>query len=55
MDEQGRKSIFEPIESAPKEVQAIIRRVLELEKDNIYKKSGTTQEDVLRIIKEVVK
>lgn len=55
MDDHGQKNILEPIESAPKEVQAIIRRVLELEKANIYKRSGVTPDEIVQIIKEIIK
>lgn len=44
-----------PITNAPPEVQKIIERVLEAEKDKLYMKSPwNINDDVLKIIKEEV-
>lgn len=48
-------AIEEPINSASEEVYQIITRVLQLEKDRLYKKSlKNINDDILTIIKEVV-
>jgi hypothetical protein len=48
-------TIEEPINSASEEVNKIITRVLQLEKDRLYKKSlKNINDDVLSIIKEVI-
>ena len=47
--------IQEPINSAPEEVQLIIERVLEVEKDKLYQKAPRyINDDILHIIKEVI-
>lgn len=43
-----------PITSAPPEVKQIIGRVLQIEKDRLYKKTPRINDDILKIIKEVV-
>ncbi len=47
-------NIQEPITTAPPEVKQIIGRVLQLEKDRLYKKTPRINDDILKIIKEVV-
>ncbi|NEP82201.1 MAG: hypothetical protein F6K17_15240 [Okeania sp. SIO3C4] len=47
-------SIQEPITTAPPEVKQIIGRVLQLEKDRLYKKTPRINDDILKIIKEAV-
>jgi hypothetical protein len=47
--------VHKPISTAPKEVQQIIRRVLEIEKDRLDKNERTPiNDEILKIIKEVV-
>ena len=46
--------IQEPITTAPPEVKYIIGRVLQLEKDRLYKKTPRINDDILKIIKEAV-
>ncbi|MGD1704945.1 hypothetical protein [Dapis sp. BLCC M229] len=46
--------IQEPITTAPSEVKQIIGRVLQLEKDRLYKKTPRINDDILKIIKEAV-
>lgn len=46
--------IQEPITSAPPEVKQIIGRVLQVEKDRLYKKIPRINDDILKIIKEAV-
>jgi len=46
--------IQEPITTAPPEVKQIIGRVLQLEKDRLYKKTPRINDDILKIIKEAV-
>lgn len=47
-------NIQEPITTAPPEVKQIIGRVLQLEKDRLYKKVPRINDDILKIIKEAV-
>ena len=47
-------NIQEPITTAPPEVKKIIGRVLQLEKDRLYKKTPRINDDILKIIKEAV-
>ncbi|MCL2923452.1 MAG: hypothetical protein MGF17_02175 [Trichodesmium sp. MAG_R04] len=47
-------NIQEPITTAPPEVKQIIGRVLQLEKDRLYKKTFRINDDILKIIKEAV-
>ena len=47
-------NIQEPITTAPPEVKYIIGRVLQLEKDRLYKKTLRINDDILTIIKEAV-
>ncbi|MDJ0518142.1 MAG: hypothetical protein QNJ74_18455 [Trichodesmium sp. MO_231.B1] len=47
-------NIQEPITTAPPEVKQIIGRVLQLEKDRLYKKTPRINDDILKIIKEAV-
>jgi hypothetical protein len=47
--------VQKPITTAPKEVQQIIQKVLELEKDRLDKNDrGHVNEDIVKIIKEAV-
>ena len=46
--------IQEPITTASPEVKSIIGRVLQLEKDRLYKKAPRINDDILKIIKEEV-
>jgi hypothetical protein len=47
--------VQEPINSAPEEVQAIIQKVLEVEKDKLYQKTPRyINDDILKIIKETI-
>jgi len=47
--------VQEPINSAPEEVQQIIQRVLEVEKNKLYQKTPRyINDDILNIIKEVI-
>lgn len=47
-------NVQEPIDNAPPEVKEIIERVLELEREKMAKKNSRINDDILRIIKEVV-
>ena len=47
-------NIQQPITTAPPEVKQIIGRVLQLEKDRLYKKTPRINDDILKIIKEAV-
>jgi hypothetical protein len=52
---ESLNNIEEPMNTAPEEVQKIIKLVLTLEKDRLYKKNRRTiNDDVLTIIKEVI-
>ena len=46
--------IQEPIVTAPPEVKQIIQEVLEIEKDRLYKRAPKINDDILKIIKEVI-
>jgi hypothetical protein len=47
--------VQEPINTAPEEVQQIIQKVLEVEKDKLYQKTPRyINDDILNIIKEVI-
>ncbi len=47
--------VQEPINSAPEEVQVIIQKVLEVEKDKLYQKNPRyINDDILKIIKETI-
>ena len=45
---------FEPIKTAPSEVQKVIKRVLLLEKDSLYKEKPQLKSDVVAILREEV-
>ena len=47
--------IQEPIVNAPPEVRQIIQQVLEIERDRLYKRAPKINDDILKIIKEVIK
>jgi hypothetical protein len=57
MAKSARKNdVHTPIHTAPPEVQQIIYRVLELEKERLDKNDrGHINEDILKIIKDAVK
>lgn len=47
--------VQEPINTAPEEVQVIIQKVLEVEKDKLYQKNPRyINDDILKIIKETI-
>jgi hypothetical protein len=47
--------VHKPISTAPEEVQQIIQRVLEIEKERLDKNERTpVNDEILKIIKEVV-
>lgn len=49
------KKVQEPIDQASPEVQALIQKVLKLEKDKLYQKTPRNiNDDILKIIKQVV-
>lgn len=53
----GEKKIdpLEPIKSAPEEIQRIIKKVLQLEKEHLYEDRPRLKEDVVAIIKQEVR
>ena len=55
MDKEALKKIEEPIINSPKEVQIIISRVLDAEKDKLYMDKPRVVDDIVDIIKEVIK
>lgn len=56
MANSRKNDVHAPIHTAPSEVQQIIYRVLELEKERLDKNDrGHINEDILKIIKEAVK
>ncbi|MFW6295785.1 MAG: hypothetical protein ACOC04_01195 [Halothece sp.] len=48
------KNVEDPINTASPQVKEIIERVLQLEKEKLYQKSPRINDDILKIIKEVV-
>lgn len=55
MQESNFKDVRSPLEAATPEVQLIVERVLQLEKEKLYLKNPRhINDDVLQIIKEVV-
>jgi hypothetical protein len=55
-DKSSLNNVQEPINNAPSEIQIIIERVLQLEKDKLYLKTPRNiNEDILLIIKDVIK
>ncbi|NEP40649.1 MAG: hypothetical protein F6K35_15985 [Okeania sp. SIO2H7] len=46
--------IQEPIVTAPPEVRQIIQEVLEIERDRLYKRAPKINDDILKIIKEII-
>lgn len=54
-DASSMNEVQKPITTAPKEVQQIIQKVLEMEKDRLDKNDrGHVNEDIVKIIKEAV-
>lgn len=54
-NDSNLNNVQEPITTAPPETRQIIERVLQLEKDKLYKKSPRNiNDDILTIIKEAV-
>lgn len=47
--------VAEPIKSAPKDVLAIIKRVLLLEKEKLYLNRPRVKDDIIQIIKEEIR
>ncbi|WP_162835139.1 hypothetical protein [Chromobacterium haemolyticum] len=45
---------MEPLKREPNEVRSIIQRVLKLEAERLYQERPHINDDILRIIKEVV-
>lgn len=54
MDPQKIKYMQEPIDQASPEVQRIIRRVLEVERDKLYQEKPALISDIVTIIKDEV-
>ncbi len=53
--ESSLDDVQEPITNASPEIRAIIKRVLQLEKDKLYLKTPRNiNEDILKIIKDVI-
>lgn len=55
MDKEALKKIEEPIINSPKEIQNIISQVLDAEKDKLYMDKPRVVDDIVDIIKEVIK
>ena len=47
--------IDHPMESAPKDVREILEHVLQAEKENLHMRKGITGEDVVRIVKGLIR
>jgi hypothetical protein len=54
MSEDSMQDIQEPITRAPVEVREIIERVLEIEKEKLYLRNPRINDDILKIVKEVI-
>lgn len=54
MDPQKIKYMQEPIAQASSEVQRIIRRVLEMERDKLYQEKPALTSDIVTIIKDEI-
>lgn len=54
MNEDSMQDIQEPITRAPAEVKEIIERVLEIEKEKLYLRNPRINDDILKIVKEVI-
>lgn len=53
--DSNMQDIQEPITSAPPEVREIIEKVLEIEKNRLYKRNPRNiNDDILRIVKEAI-
>jgi hypothetical protein len=55
MSKDLMKDVQAPIQQARPEVQKIIKRVLDLEKEKLYQERPHLSADILRIIKEEIK
>lgn len=53
----GDKEIdpLEPLKREPEEYRVIIKKILELESERLYQRQPHLNDDVIRIIKEVVR
>ncbi len=49
-----QQSIEEPINTAPPEVQMILRAIIRAEKDNLHLKKTRVKGDILKIIKTAI-
>ncbi|MCT7949359.1 hypothetical protein NG798_06130 [Ancylothrix sp. C2] len=54
MMQDSMQDIQEPITKAPPEVREIIERVLEMEKEKLYLKNPRINDDILKVVKEVI-
>lgn len=46
---------LEPLKRAPEEYKTIIKKILELESERLYQRQPHLNDDVVRIIKEVIR
>lgn len=46
--------VEEPIKNAPEDIRRIIERVLKLEKDKLHQKNKPINDDILKVIKEII-
>ncbi len=46
--------VWQPYNDAPQEIQHIVREVLQLEKENIYKEKPHVNAEIINIVKEHV-
>ena len=55
MEKKDLDEIKKPIFEAPPEIQQVIKRVLEVERDNLYLDKPRIIDDIVNIIKEEIK
>ena len=55
MDKKDLHEIKKPILEAPPEIQQVIKKVLEIERDNLYLDKPRIIDDIVNIIKEEIK
>lgn len=55
MDTDNEIDPLEPLKREPEEYRLIIKKILELESERLYQRQPHLNDDVIRIIKEVVR
>ena len=55
MDSDKEMDPLEPLKRDPEEYRTIIKKILELESERLYQRQPHLNDDVIRIIKEVIR